>query len=1102
VAAAWVLLLCATTLLTASTMYGEGVALGGLRAAIAEAASASRSITVDTTDRAGAAESLDPVIRGELGRAISQTGGEIALITSTSSFADAAVDPALASQLTYFAAYEGIDRHALLATGRWAKAGAAPQEATLSQAAAEVLGLGEGDRLTLVGRRDPALRIETLITGLWRPDPSDPYWLRPDQEIGALVQGGSFATVGPFVVPEADLVGRSFGDRLDYEWRAVPDPSGYRLDDVAAVRRAVGELDERLRVAVPGAQLRITTGLPALLADVDRAALVSRTGILLLVVQFAVLAAYAIVLVAGMLADRRRAETALLRSRGASSGHLAAMALFEAVLLAGLAAALAPVVSLLVVGWLGSGGTLAVADGAGFSRISRDVLLVDGLTAVACAFALVVPTLGGGPNLAGIRAAIARQTGRTLAQRLGLDLALAALAAIALWQLRLYGAPLTRNARGILGIDPLLVAAPGIGLLAGAVIATRLIPRAAEIGQALLERGRGLVAPMGGRGLARRPLRYTRSALLLMLAAALGTFAAAHVATWTRSQADQAAYRAGADVRIEVSQQAVPARTLGAGLLAIPGVGAAMPVDTVSVDAGRDLRGGVVLAVDAAAAAAIVNPPPDVEGGALPGLFDLLAADRPVAGGVAIPPGSAQLAIVVDTAFESSFFDPETAPPDPETTPPDLSLFPGLRITVVVEDGFGRLSRLVSPDAATLIGAGQRLTIDLGAEANGSGAGLSQPLRLRALEFRLSAPFVFRRCELCPADVGVAGAFDVLAVEAAAGPGEPGAGWSTLGLGSSESTWSWRYLRGSSQAPYVPDSTAPWHVEVGTRPGGIDPVFSGDPTPVSLRAATGPSTVAALGAIASQGFMDATAAEVGDTVVATVGGTRQAVRVLGVVNTFPTLDPSRPFLVVDDRTLAIARFAAGGLVDDPDAWWLTAADPDVVAAAVSAGLDPEATIVTTAGLTTELSTDPVPLGVVGVLGLGSAAALIFAAIGFVVSATVSTRERLGEFALLRALGLSGRQLSVWLSLENAFLLSIGIGAGIGLGLVLAWLVLPFSTLTSSGAAAVPSPIVVIPWVTLLPIAVVAAGVFAATLLVLRDQLLGIRIGDVLRGRDE
>jgi ABC-type antimicrobial peptide transport system permease subunit len=120
----------------------------------------------------------------------------------------------------------------------------------------------------------------------------------------------------------------------------------------------------------------------------------------------------------------------------------------------------------------------------------------------------------------------------------------------------------------------------------------------------------------------------------------------------------------------------------------------------------------------------------------------------------------------------------------------------------------------------------------------------------------------------------------------------------------------------------------------------------------------------------------------------------------------------------------------------------------------------------------------------------------------VVSATVATRERLGEFALLRALGLSGRQLSLWLAIEHTFLLVAGLFSGLGLGALLAWLVLPFATLTSTGAAVTPPPTVVIPLASLLPILVSALAVLLATLLVLRRQLLAIRIGDVLRAQEE
>ena len=127
--------------------------------------------------------------------------------------------------------------------------------------------------------------------------------------------------------------------------------------------------------------------------------------------------------------------------------------------------------------------------------------------------------------------------------------------------------------------------------------------------------------------------------------------------------------------------------------------------------------------------------------------------------------------------------------------------------------------------------------------------------------------------------------------------------------------------------------------------------------------------------------------------------------------------------------------------------------------------------------------------------------MAFAAIGFLVSATISTNERRGEFALLRALGLSDRQLTLWLALENTFLLAVGLILGSALGLLLAWLVLPFVTLTGDGGAAVPSPIIVIPWGSIAPIWLLAGVLLLATVVAVRRQLPSNAIGGVLRAGD-
>ena len=215
---------------------------------------------------------------------------------------------------------------------------------------------------------------------------------------------------------------------------------------------------------------------------------------------------------------------------------------------------------------------------------------------------------------------MARQGSRTLPQRLGIDLALVILAGVGLWQLRQYGAPLTATVRGTLGLDPLLVAAPAIGLLAGAILALRIVPLMAELAERLLDGRRGLVAPLGARQLARRPLRYTRSALLLMLAAALGTFAATYSTTWTRSQADQAAYQAGGDLRLDISSfPDLPLWAFGAAYSAVPGVEGAMPVVTDTFDVSGQATSGNLLALDAERMAAVMDARPDLLGNRTPG---------------------------------------------------------------------------------------------------------------------------------------------------------------------------------------------------------------------------------------------------------------------------------------------------------------------------------------------------------------------------------------------------------------------------------------------------------------------------------------------------
>jgi ABC-type lipoprotein release transport system permease subunit len=259
----------------------------------------------------------------------------------------------------------------------------------------------------------------------------------------------------------------------------------------------------------------------------------------------------------------------------------------------------------------------------------------------------------------------------------------------------------------------------------------------------------------------------------------------------------------------------------------------------------------------------------------------------------------------------------------------------------------------------------------------------------------------------------------------------------------------------------------------------------------------------AVPALAGTTLLATMGAAVGDTIEVGTLGERRSFEISGTLDAFPTLNPDEPFLVVDLSTLAAAD-ASEGRELAADEWWLATQDGRGPAVADQLRGEPYSAESVTAyeELHRALLSDPVALGVIGSLALGALAAVVFATIGFVVSATVSTRERLGEFALLQAIGLSHRQLSGWLSMENAFLLLMGLAAGTGLGLVLAWVVLPFVTLTQEATLAVPPVEVVIPWGIYGLLYLAAAVALVVTVVVIGNLLARVRVSGVLRSGGE
>ncbi|MEV4949258.1 ABC transporter permease [Streptomyces sp. NPDC053755] len=626
-AAALLAVLLTTSVLAALASFsgsvGDAALQGTLRGRSAPAAAlfvtaqvpAAQRESADAATRDAAARTYDglPVSVRKLERS-----GAYALPRSLQDPSARAGEP----DLTYLAA---LDRSRLaLVEGAWpmagpAPAGTAPVEVALPEAAARRLRTGPGAVLDLADRLggEP---VRARVTGVYRPrDLTDLYW-RLDPAGGRGVRTVVFTTYGPLLADPA-VLGSGRLTPGETSWLATADFTGVTTGRMDALSASATTVPPTIAADTGryGGTVGARTSLPTVLAQTERALLVSRSTLLIVAVQLVLLAAYTLLLVARLLGSERSGETELLRARGGSRRRIASLAAVEALLLALPAAVIAPLLAGPVTRVLAERSALGALGLRLDDAPAGQVWLVSVLVAVCCAAAVVAPALATGDGGA-VTLRKARAAALPAPVRAGADLGLLVVAAVAYWQLdRQTGAGASVGPAGPAGpaaspgssaagwADPMLVAAPALALLAGTVLTLRLLPPAARLAERRAAGGRGLPAALAGWQFSRRPLRGAGPVLLLVLAVAMGMLAIGQSASWERSQKDQADFRTGAEIRVLTHGSADPA---DAGRYAsLPGVTSAAPAHRGTTEL-ADNRTATVLALDTrhAAAGALFRP--------------------------------------------------------------------------------------------------------------------------------------------------------------------------------------------------------------------------------------------------------------------------------------------------------------------------------------------------------------------------------------------------------------------------------------------------------------------------------------------------------------
>jgi putative ABC transport system permease protein len=306
-----------------------------------------------------------------------------------------------------------------------------------------------------------------------------------------------------------------------------------------------------------------------------------------------VVLAWLLALVAGASGhDRRRREQALLRTRGASPGRIAALAVAESAVVGGLGS----------VTGLGTAVVAArLAFGAGSVNVTSPASLAWAATAVVLGlalafFAIALPAISDA-RLLTVRASQAQVAARKrpLWERMYLDLALLAGSGLIFWQSMrdAYQVVLVPEGVPTISINYLTLLAPMMFWAGFALLVWRLgalaLSRAPRLAASLLRPMAGNLSGVVRASMSRQRVLLARGLVLVALAVSF----AVSVAVFNTTYMDQAVVDAqltnGADVSLTSGTAVLPA-AIAAKVSAVPGVGVTEPMQHRLAYVGNDLQ--------------------------------------------------------------------------------------------------------------------------------------------------------------------------------------------------------------------------------------------------------------------------------------------------------------------------------------------------------------------------------------------------------------------------------------------------------------------------------------------------------------------------------
>lgn len=968
--------------------------------------------------------------------------------------------------------------------------------------------LSVGDTVTLLQEGwDSSQPISVVIVGsVDEKNDEDTYWF--GESPLRVVRGGrgditaNFLTTQPqfsAVVPEAmpDPVVR-LGWRMQFDHPALPFANlNNALESVQGFENQLNRSYESILTASNG--FVYLTDLPQIFGNYSADSDLLNIPFGLLMIQLGALVLFFLVVIAALVRRSERREISMLQSRGAYDYQIFLLRGIEAFVICVVMALVAPFVARQIL-------VILIPLFTGIEQVPLPLtpsVFLYAFGSVTIAFMILMLTLPAVLRLPLISAGgtASRSGVTTWWQRYYLDVILLIVGLVALVQLtQTRSLAVQSGADGRTQADPLLLLAPTLLFIAFSSVLLRFFPGVMNVVARSLARRRGAVGALASWQVSREPLHYGRIAFLLALAIGIGWFAISYQSTLLGNRFDLASYAVGSDIRITPdNREETNIDDLIVSLSTHPDVADAVGVNRIalqnmvaSTGASSGRRGreaGTILAIDSEALSDVAYTRDDYP---MPELVQLVSADT--VSGQPIPEGATEISVwlrldqprfisfsefsveaypaptvLADTGLVVAYFERAGGYTYQMVLEPERDELDAYQDALIAEQEANQPdeepSQPVNPDTVEPPdfnwpnGGWVRYTADLTDLPTGDGV-----LHFSGFNVTFQTFQSFQQTAtqyLSFADIEVALDDDLQSVN-----------W----LDELES-WDLVPARAVRNTELIPtDELADDDLSALGRSGLHVRYSINDDLPtfdLLVNAVTTPTIQFGASSVddddivgvpvhVSQRFAELNELVLGQRFRLSLGQINVWFEVAGIADLFVTLYPDQSYMLVDRTTFAYSLRRTNTIDVEPNEIWVRLNDAtraeDLLNDDMLMSVNQSAIMTIDQQIQT-YETDILSLGVIGLLYLSFLIGLVLSLVSLFTYIGLSVQSRISEFAVLRAMGLTGRGLVASIMIEQALVLCTAIVLGALIGQFLTTQVLPPLALNAAGGVVTPPLIV-------------------------------------------